>query len=462
MEGMFAHLRQTRLYKFARNTWWIRTPLLTLWNAGFRCYFGLKRIVMRWQSFLGIVLWPFVGRGQEPPPTDPKLIAMLVFSDLAIDPRVEREARALVAGGYRVVVVAPKFHAAEPPDWGHGIVIKLCPIEAAYEINAFPWIFSIHMFRAAITVGPVAYHCHDAWTVLIGALAARRRGAKLVVDFHEYFSENVSDRLVPHRGLRKLVYQRLEKFALRRADVVITVCRSIAQDLQRVEPRRIELVRNIPAIGRVERPYPSLRDQLKIPDGLFVILYQGGVGPTRNLPPMIEALKLIPDAALVIRGPGMDYYGQEYRTLAAQLGVSERLFLAGPVPSADVVAAARGADAGIWSLVPVCKNFLYALPNKPFEYVAAGLPVLAAELPEVKREILDPGFGYGFAHSDPASIAVAVARLRADPEIHRRVRDARFEPDWPKLPAIYGALCTAPATVLMGSHTIQAEREIRL
>ena len=118
MEGLFAHLRQTRLYKFARDTWWIRTPLLTLWNAGFRCYFCLKRIVMRWQSFLGIVLWPFVGRGQEPPPTNPKLIAMLVFSDLAIDPRVEREGRALVAGGYRVVVIAPKFQAAEPPDSG--------------------------------------------------------------------------------------------------------------------------------------------------------------------------------------------------------------------------------------------------------------------------------------------------------------------------------------------------------
>ncbi|MCG2643614.1 glycosyltransferase [Bradyrhizobium zhengyangense] len=129
------------------------------------------------------------------------------------------------------------------------------------------------------------------------------------------------------------------------------------------------------------------------------------------------------------------------------------------MPSADVVAAARGADAGIWSLMPVCKNFLYALPNKPFEYVAAGIPVLAAELPEVKREILDPGLGYGFSHSDPASIAAAVARLRADPDIRRRVLDARFEPDWPKPPAIYDALCTAPTTALLGSCINQAKRE---
>ncbi|MCG2643613.1 MULTISPECIES: hypothetical protein [Bradyrhizobium] len=122
--------------------------------------------------------------------------------------------------------------------------------------------------------------------------------------------------------MRKLVYQKLEKLALRRADVVITVCRSIAHDLQRIEPRGIELVRNIPAVGRVERPYPSLRSQLKIPDGLFVILYQGGVGPTRNLPPMIKALTLISDAALVI--------GPEYRSLANQLGSQSGCFWLGP------------------------------------------------------------------------------------------------------------------------------------
>jgi hypothetical protein len=46
-----------------------------------------------------------------------------------------------------------------------------------------------------------------------------------------------------------------------------------------------------------------------------------------------------------------------------------------------------------------------------------------------------------------------VARLRADPEIRRRVHDARFEADWPKLPAIYSALCTASTTALVGSCT---------
>ena len=177
---------------------------------------------------------------------------------------------------------------------------------------------------------------------------------------------------------------------------------------------------------------------------------------------MIEALRLIPDAALVIRGPGMDYYGQETKRWPSSSGSQSGCFSQGPCRrrTSSRPPAVPMLASGLWC--PSARISFMPCQTSHSKYVAAGLPVLAAEPPEVKREILDPGFGYGFAHSDPASIAAAVARLRADPEIHRRVRDARFEPDWPKLPAIYGALCTAPTSVLAGSRTHQAEREVRL
>jgi glycosyltransferase involved in cell wall biosynthesis len=253
--------------------------------------------------------------------------------------------------------------------------------------------------------------------------------------------------------LKKFVYRMLEKFALRRADVVITVCQSIADELKTIKHRDIELVRNISSYGGDSRVYPTIRKQFGIPDNLFVILYQGGVGPTRNLPPIVKSLALMPDVALVIRGPGIDAFGSDYRAVAAEIGVLDRLYLGQPVPSSDVIAAANGADAGIWSLDPVCKNFYYALPNKVFEYVAAGLPVLAAELPEVKREIIDRGLGYGFEHSDPGSIAAAVGRLRSDQAIAARVRAARFEPDWWRLPALYRGLSSSRGGSELGDRT---------
>jgi len=388
------------------------------------------------RAALGLLIFPFIGGGPSKE-KDARLIAMLVFSDVAADPRVEREARALSAAGYRVAIAAPDFRKGVTPDWGPNVFFKFCPVVAAWDINRFPWIFSGHMLRTALEVAPLAYHCHDLWTVWIGAIAAKRQDSKLVVDFHEWFSENVSHTMRPHRGLRKLTYRALEKYALRRADVVITVCQSIADELKTMIRRDIELIRNIPSLACGSRTYPTIREQFHIPDGLFIILYQGGVGPTRNLGPIIKALTHMPDVALVISGPGIDSYGEEYRETAAKIGVEDRLYIGAPVPSADVIAAANGANAGIWSLDPVCKNFYYALPNKIFEYLAAGLPVLVANLPEVKREIIDRSLGYAFEHSDCASIAAAVSRLRKDNTIKMRVQIAKFEPDWSRLPKIY-------------------------
>ena len=122
--------------------------------------------------------------------------------------------------------------------------------------------------------------------------------------------------------------------------------------------------------------------------------------------------------------------------------------MTGPVPSGDVVAAARGADAGIWTLPALCRNFTYALPNKIFEYVASGLPVLAAHYPEAKRLIADHDVGLTFDPYDPRSIAAAINQLIDDPALATRFRtntsaalqrlDASAE--WQKLVALYDDL----------------------
>jgi glycosyltransferase involved in cell wall biosynthesis len=438
MGELLARLRQTRLYDFARKTWWLKKPLLAIYEATYRGYWFVARILIRCRSALEL-LFMLSGRAKHSKKIDEHLIAMLVISNVAIDPRVEREARALSSAGYRVLIVAPDFDNPAP-DWGPNIFFRFCPLMAAIEINQFPWVFSGRMLRMARGVAPFVYHCHDLWTVLMGAAAAREHGSKLVVDFHEWFSENVSDRMRPHSGLKKLVYRRLEKFALRRADIVITVCKSIADELKKMHNRDIEILRNIPPLELGSRVYPTIRRQLDIPDDSFVILYQGGVGPTRNLPPIIKALEHMPDVALVIRGPGIEFFGPEYRAIATSVGAESRLYLAPTVPSPDVIAAANGADAGIWSLDPICKNFYYALPNKVFEYLAAGLPLLVADLPEVRREILDRGLGEGFGPSDPKSIASAVQRLRNDVLIGSRVKSMKFEPDWARLVGFYDRL----------------------
>jgi glycosyltransferase involved in cell wall biosynthesis len=353
-------------------------------------------------------------------------IVMLVVSDLRIDPRVEREARALASAGYRVTVICPEPTQGAHPDltldWGPGVEIDFCHWSAAGFVTRRPGYLAAALFERAVKHRAFAFHAHDLSTTFAARAAARLTGAHFVADFHEWWSENVhwDAAAGSHReysGEWKAELQALERCCLRDASVAITVCDSIADAMSTElgDGRKLEVIRNIPNLAtQPTRHYEPLKKQLGIADSKFVLLWQGGTGPTRLIEPIIEALAFAPDCTFVIRGPSLDIFGEGYRAVAARAGVGDRLILTPPVPSRDVVSAGRGADLGVWTLPKLCRNFTFALPNKIFEYMAAGLPVIVADYPEARRVIEKCGVGLTFDPYNPRSIASAINHMIAN------------------------------------------------
>jgi glycosyltransferase involved in cell wall biosynthesis len=394
-------------------------------------------------------------------------VVMLVCSELPIDPRVEREARALAAAGFPVKILCPAWEGpAPPPRWGPGIEVRILPFKAGRFGFRFPYILGRQLLRAARAERDVwAFHAHDLNTALPALLAAAGRRVCCVCDFHEWYSENVSfsearKAYQPHPPHKRRIYRAVERVAIHSASAVITVCDSIAVLLERQfqSPRPIGVIRNIPPLARGAGPARKpreLRWLLGLSPDTRILLYQGGVGPSRNLEPVIRAMALVPGAALVLRGPGMHLYGRHYLDLAAQAGCRSRVFCLPPVPSADVVVEARAADFGLWTLLSdVGLNFRLALPNKIFEYLAAGLPLLVADLPEARRIVQRYGVGLCFDPDDPAAIAAAVNRLADDTafrrvcqaNIPRALDDMQADREWEKLVQLYQLLAgAAPA-----------------
>jgi glycosyltransferase involved in cell wall biosynthesis len=169
----------------------------------------------------------------------------------------------------------------------------------------------------------------------------------------------------------------------------------------------------------------------------------------------------VKNAVLVIRGPGYESCARGYLQLAERAGAAGRVICLPPVPSDRVVAEARVADVGLWTLLAnVGLNFELALPNKVFEYLAAGLPVLAADLPEVRQLIDQYGVGCCFDLTAPDSIARAIHALVDDDRrreqcrqnIARALDDLQADREWNKLVDLYQqireesacASCTVP------------------
>jgi glycosyltransferase involved in cell wall biosynthesis len=386
-------------------------------------------------------------------------IVMLVVSDLRVDPRVEREARALSSAGYIVTVICPELSegagATYNLDWGRGVFIKYVHPAGSAFMSQKPGYFADLLYSAAVRMKPFAFHAHDLSTAYAALAAAKFRGSHLIVDFHEWFSENVHwdvtrSAWAPYPQDWKRDLQKLEARCLSEASATVTVCDSIADAMvDELGGRRPLVIRNVPSLKAVpSKSYSPLKRQLGLPESCFVVLWQGGTGPTRLIEPIIESLAFVPRCVFVVRGPSLDLFGEGYRVLARRKGVEDRLILTGPVPSGDVVAAARGADAGIWTLPELCRNFTYALPNKIFEYIASGLPVLAAHYPEAKRLLADHDVGLTFDPYDPHSIAAAINQLIDDPVLATRFRtntsaalqrlDASTE--WQKLVTLYDSL----------------------
>lgn len=409
-----------------------------------------------------VIAWYGPGRSGVGEQASGRTIVMVVVADMRVDPRVQREARALAAGGFQVHVIwtdpqlGPGGRQPEI-DWGENITFEALPRDAGRFSSQFPGIFGRQLLNAALAHRPFAFHGHDLNTALVVLTAARRTGAHAVCDFHEWYSENVTFSplrgvYTPHSFLQKAAYRWLERMSFQHGSALVTVCDSIAEEMTRdMGDGRlgVAVVRNIPDRGREPtRPYPPLKQQYGIADDRFVLLWQGGVGPSRMIEPVVEALAFAPSCTLVIRGPEIETYGPGYAAIAARIGASDRLILASAVPSRDVVAAGRGADAGVWTLPNLCKNFTYALPNKIFEYLASGLPVVVAHYPEAKRLIESHEVGLDFDPYDPRSIAAAIERLSEDRSFRERLAAntapalARLDADaeWRKLVTLYEGL----------------------
>jgi glycosyltransferase involved in cell wall biosynthesis len=356
-------------------------------------------------------------------------IAVLLHKTVVHDGRVLREAGALADAGHDVVIVhlpsgevnelgtGFRLRSATPPEWTRRLPRTLWRIIALGSIA-----------RHARAERPDAVHANDIATLIPGYLAARR-GTRLVYDTHEYAVG------VPYRkAVWAWLAATIERLLIRRCDAVITVSDGIADRLQvryGLADRPV-VVRNVPDLPPpAPGTAPDLRERMGIGSAPLV-LHQGAVAEGRGGGNLVRAVARMDSAHLLFLGVDGDF-ADGLRELGLGLGLDDRLHFHPPVALAELLSYTSQADVGVSLLEDTCENHRLALPNKLFEYLAADLPVVVSDLPEMSRLVSERGVGWTTDPGDPADISRVLEGAlgaRDDKKLHERVRAAATELNW--------------------------------
>ena len=256
---------------------------------------------------------------------------------------------------------------------------------------------------------------HGMWAGSLPALARlrRRHGGRTVYDSRDvYLHARIFDRLNP---LVRRPFLALERRWARSADIVVTVNDAYADILARLlRIPRPAVVRNCPdPYDPPDGPPDLFRDRLAIPPDTKIVLYQGGLMTERGIEQGMDAILHVPDAVLVVMG-----FGSNRALYAARAGDAQyrgRVLLLDPVTPEELPAWTASADVMLMAIQPTTLNHRFTTPQKLWEAIAAGVPVVASDLPGMAEVVREIGCGLVCDPTDPAAIAAAIRELLGRP-----------------------------------------------
>jgi glycosyltransferase involved in cell wall biosynthesis len=376
-------------------------------------------------------------------------VAMALYKDVTHDSRVLREAWSLADAGHEVTihclggrlpagapfraVAAPAGASEVVPGTGSPFLRPARGGRLRRVVDRITWLLGYMRAarrwgrRVVAAAGPVdVWHAHD-----LNALAAVgpfvRGETVLVFDSHEEFLETGSALRLP--GPARSALRWLERRLISRSFAVVTVNDGIAADLRAAyAPERLVVVRNCPPrwTAPAERP-DLLRAAFGIPGDAPVLLFHGSLVPDRGIEQVVRAIERpeLRHVHLVLLGDGE--LAEPMTELGAGDRLGGRLHVHAAVTPQELPDWVASADLGVVIIPPRTRNLYLSTPNKLFECLAVGTPVLASDLPEMRRVVLEDPDGPLGAVCDPddedAVVAAIGELLGGDVDVRRAARE---------------------------------------
>ena len=357
-----------------------------------------------------------------------KRIIVSVSNDLATDQRVRKQCEELWNAGYDIVLLGRLL--PNSPDFDRPY--KTLRVKLPFSKGAlFYASLNIFLFFKILFSRVDILWANDLDTLPANWLVSLIKGKPLVYDSHEYFTEVPE---IQHKPKVKSVWRYFEKKCIGRADIVITVSQSIANLLKETyHLDEVLTVRNVP-MGSTVFPKSS-KAEMGFDENRFLLLLQGGgINMNRGGEELVEAMRYIENADLVIIGGGDAL--PELKRLAKEFELNDKIRFLAKKPYEDMMRYTSVADLGFSLDKSGNLNYLFSLPNKIFDYAMAGLPMVTSDLPEVAAFVRKNEIGIVLAEVSPKEISSQVNKLIGDPsrldELRKNVSRMHSELSWEK------------------------------
>lgn len=342
-----------------------------------------------------------------------KKVLMLLTNAFDPDPRVYMEASALLQNGYDVTIVcwdrdrkAPEFEDLD------GIKIERIYLNSTHGRGStqifFLFLFWLKAFLKEFFKKFDVIHCHDFDTLPLGFILAKLKKTNLIYDSHESYVDMLYEMPIL---LKRAIYL-LENFLIKYADIVITV----GEILKEYFIKRG--ARNIYVVGNWKDPQGFVfngeelkreKDRLGISEKQRVISFIANLGKERQVPQLIEAVKQTPDAYLIIGGDG------PYKDIADKSSQNyQNIYYLGYVHPLRVPFYTAISDIIFYGFDLQNPNAKFSAPNKLFEGLAAGKPLITGNFGEIGRIIKETQSGIILNNYSAAEIKHAISNLTSN------------------------------------------------
>lgn len=324
------------------------------------------------------------------------------------DNRIFYKESSSLAKKYRVELHIPANFSYKIENGVH--VCGLPPTKKRY-LRPFNWM---RLFWRALKAKAEVYHFHDPELIPIG-VALKILGKKVIYDIHEDYPDAILHKQWIPKSLRKIfsvIFNAFEKKCCSFFDALIFAESTYKEQFQKIKSKKEDIL---------NYPLPYFQNKKQNERETINLIYSGTISEIRGAKEMIKAFSLlskkVKKVSLYLVGPvSPPALEKELREMISFYGLQASVRLTGRVTPKEVFSYYARSDIGLALLHPV-ENNLKSLVTKLFEYMAAGLPIVASNFPRWEALLAETGSGVTVCPFDPQLIVFQIGYLIDNPTL---------------------------------------------